>query len=93
MCRPDRTGRWSSSSGTLRQETGLTYAELADRLKEQDIVLSASRLSKFLNGHEMPSRSRSLPCTACATTPWHAPAPDALRATQQLLYAVLTRTG
>ncbi|WP_406349266.1 hypothetical protein OHA44_36990 [Streptomyces sp. NBC_00144] len=75
---------------TLRADSGLTYAELAGRLKEQGIVLSASRLSKFLNGHELPSRKQVAALHQVRDAAVGAPtAPNAVRETQQLLYAVL----
>jgi len=94
MCRPEPHRTLVEQLRTLRQETGLTYAELADPAQGTGIVLSASRLSKFLNGHELPQpQADHCPAPRARRRRGHAPAPDALRATQQLLYAVLDATG
>ncbi|MEN2424346.1 helix-turn-helix domain-containing protein [Streptomyces rimosus] len=75
---------------TLRKASDLTLAQLSEQLTKQGVVLSVSRLSKFLNGHELPSRAQVAAfhqvCEAASGT---ACAPQDVRATQQMLYAVL----
>lgn len=75
---------------TLREASGLTLAQVTRGLAEQGVVLSVSRLSKFLNGHEIPSRAQIAAlhqvCDAASDT---ARAREAVRATQKLLYAVV----
>ncbi|OKI09243.1 hypothetical protein A6A06_00530 [Streptomyces sp. CB02923] len=75
---------------TLREASGLTLAQLTQGLAEQDVVLSVSRLSKFLNGHELPSRAQIVALhQVCDTASEAACAQEAVRATQKMLYAVV----
>ncbi|MEU6803213.1 helix-turn-helix domain-containing protein [Streptomyces neyagawaensis] len=74
----------------LREASGLTNEELVERLSEQGVTLSASRLSKFLNGHEVPSRTQvTVLHRLCDTAAGGESAPEAVKETQRLLYAVL----
>ncbi|WP_181362231.1 helix-turn-helix domain-containing protein [Streptomyces sp. MA5143a] len=74
----------------LREASGLTNEELVERLSAEGVTLSASRLSKFLNGHEVPSRAQvTVLHRLCETAGGGEPAPEAVKETQRLLYAVL----
>ncbi|PIM67691.1 hypothetical protein CTU88_37755 [Streptomyces sp. JV178] len=74
----------------LREASGLTNEELVERLSAEGVTLSASRLSKFLNGHEVPSRAQvTVLHRLCDTAAGGEPAPEAVKETQRLLYAVL----
>ncbi|MEH0576600.1 MULTISPECIES: helix-turn-helix domain-containing protein [Streptomyces] len=74
----------------LREASGLTVPELVQRLEQRGVALTASRLSDFLSGHEVPSRAQVTAlhrvCEAAAGT---ARDPEAVQETRRLLYAVL----
>ncbi|MDX3249469.1 helix-turn-helix domain-containing protein, partial [Streptomyces sp. ME18-1-4] len=74
----------------LREGSGLTVPELVQRLEQRGVALTASRLSDFLSGHEVPSRAQVTAlhrvCEAAAGTDRD---PDAVQETRRLLYAVL----
>ncbi|SHI08893.1 helix-turn-helix domain-containing protein [Streptomyces sp. 3214.6] len=74
----------------LREASGLTVPELVQRLEQRGVALTASRLSNFLSGHEVPSRAQVTAlhrvCEAAAGTERD---PDAVQETRRLLYAVL----
>ncbi|MCL6736382.1 helix-turn-helix domain-containing protein [Streptomyces neyagawaensis] len=74
----------------LREASGLTNEELVERLSKEGVTLSASRLSKFLNGHEVPSRAQvTVLHRLCDAAAGGESAPEAVKETQRLLYAVL----
>ncbi|MFD7665705.1 helix-turn-helix domain-containing protein [Streptomyces sp. NPDC059788] len=75
---------------TLREASGLTLEQLRQGFAEQGVVLSVSRLSKFLNGHEIPSRAQIAAFhQVCDAEPETARAQEAVRTTQKMLYAVV----
>ncbi|GCD34736.1 hypothetical protein OEIGOIKO_02475 [Streptomyces chrestomyceticus JCM 4735] len=75
---------------TLREASGLTLAQVTQGLAEQGVMLSVSRLSKFLNGHELPSRAQIAAFhQVCDAAPDTARAQEAVRTTQKMLYAVV----